>query len=380
MAPSEPPPSVLAVNTAADAASGSGTSTEPEPVTPINRSVNASLAVTPLAVPESAIAPHPSLTFDSVMARSIVESFLEVVNPVATKSADAIPASTTDKVNEPASTVKDLADATAPSAAFSAVQGALSPYLAAAQEKATEGVHAINGSVLPLLHARHTSEAAPVSATEKQAEPGYPIRDLASLTGAAPVVVAAQERAAHGVSTLKESVAPLLKSASNATAVAPGEHAPANGEEKLAQPGYPIKDLASGPAQVLASAQGAISPAVASVNGAVSPVIASAQEKIAPAVAYAQEKAGPAVAYAQEKAGPVLAALQGAVHSAVATITESPSALSKDTLALPSKPVAEVSDYVMNQALSFGFSSLARQGPRRSRCCEGRACSWQRNL
>ncbi|KAG8847035.1 hypothetical protein FRB96_001685 [Tulasnella sp. 330] len=334
MAPSEPPPSVLALNAAAKAANisaTSATSTVPEPVTPINRPENISSAVTPLAVPESAIAPHPTLTFDSAMARSIVESFLEVVNPANPKSPEATLPTKTEKVNEPASTVKALADATAPSAVSSALQGTLSPYVAKVQDKATEHINAINGSISPLLHPPHTSEAAPVSAAEKKAEPGYPIRDLASLTGAAPVVVAAQDKAAHGVSTLKESMAPLLKSASNATATAAGGYAPASDEEKLAQPGHPIRDLASGPAQVFSSAQGAISPAMASINGAVSPVIVSTQEKIAPAVAYAQEKAGP-----------VLTALQSAMNSAVATITESPAATPKDTLALPSKPVAEV--------------------------------------
>ncbi|KAG8994894.1 hypothetical protein FRB94_009609 [Tulasnella sp. JGI-2019a] len=324
MAPAEPPPSVLALDTAAKAAAGSA-ATVPEPVTPINRPVDVTTSVTPLAVPESAIAPHPGLMFDSSMARSIVESFVEVVNPAAPKPTEL----KTDKVNEPASPFKDLADTTAPSAAVAAVQHTVGPYIAAVQEKATSGITAINGSMSPLLNAPHTSEIAPVSAGEKQAEPGYPIRDLASLTGPAPIVAAAQDKVAQGVTAVKGGITPLLNGTSN-TAIATGEDLPANGEQKLSEPGYPIRALASGPAQVLASAQGTISPAMASVNDAVSPVIASAQEKVAPAVAYAQGKAAP-----------VLAALQGAVHTAVATVTETPAAAPKDTLAPPSKPVAE---------------------------------------
>lgn len=214
-----------------------------------------------MAVPESSIVPYPGLLLDSSTARSIVESIVEVVSP----STKAIPvlATTQEKLNEPASTVKDLAIATTPSSTMAAVEETLGPLYAAAQEKAAPVVSAINGSIAPMFQRPHTTEHLPADHDEKMAEPGYPIKDLSSLTGPAPVVASAQATIAPAIASVTDRVAPMVASAEEA--LGPAVHA---AQEKLAP--------------VIAALQNAANVAVAMVTETPTAVVSTKDTLAAP--------------------------------------------------------------------------------------------------
>jgi len=212
MAPSEPPPSVMAANTTEPVKA----TTAPELVTPVGPSGNVAAALTPLVEREPrspALPVYPA--------------------PNQTKA----PTDKQAKVNEPASSLKSPADATNPSSALLAVKGVVTPSAAATRERVVP-------PIVPLLDRPLAPEPVPTTRDEKEKlSPAM----TSAVTTTSPVITSAQDAVAPAVHAAQEVVPPLdaVYTAVATVPEAPAADAPAaNGGPVSSEPSD--KHVASG--------------------------------------------------------------------------------------------------------------------------------------